>query len=110
MSNPPVPVTEFLGEVVLLDNYLRQGETVELRCGTGRVQCQIKDIREKINSETGEVTDKHAVQISEHEAATIVFATEPLAVEEFSRIPELGRFVLARDKNIGAGIVLEKLG
>ena len=35
--------------------------------------------------------------------------TEPLVVEKFSDIPELGRFVLVRDKNIGAGIVLERL-
>jgi len=27
-------------------------------------------------------------------------------VEKFSEMPELGRFVLVRNKNIGAGIVL----
>ena len=66
-------------------------------------------MRERINSETGEVVAKHPRQISEHEAATILFTTEPLVVEQFSDIPELGRFVLVRDRNIGAGIVLEKL-
>jgi translation elongation factor EF-1alpha len=28
-------------------------------------------------------------------------------VEKFSEIPELGRFILVRDRNIGAGVVLE---
>jgi small GTP-binding protein len=107
-TNPPTSSQEFLGEVVLLDDELREGETVELRCGTKRVQCQIKEIREKLNSETGEVISKHPDSIIEHEAATILLTTEPLVVEKFSDIPELGRFVLVRNKNIGAGIVLEK--
>jgi len=110
MKNPPIPVREFLGEAVLLDSSLRKGETVELRCGTRRVRCKIKEIREKINSETGEVMARHPDSISEPEAATILFATEPLVVEKFSDIPELGRFVLVRDKNIGAGVVLEAHG
>lgn len=110
VENPPVPVEEFLGEAVLLEERLRKGETVELRCGTRRVSSVIKEIREKINSETGEVMDRYPDYISQHEAATIVFVTEPLVVEKFSDIPELGRFVLVRDKNIGAGVVLEAHG
>ena len=51
--------------------------------------------------------DQHPKHINQHEAATILFATDPLVVEKFSEIPELGRFVLVRDKNIGAGVVLE---
>ncbi len=108
VSSPPVPVTEFLGEVVLLDNELGAGESVELRLGTKRVNACIKEIREKINSETGEVIHYNPDHISENEAATILFETEPLVVEKFSDIPELGRFILVRDKNIGMGIVLEK--
>jgi len=106
-SNPPVAVKQFLGEAVLLGDRLGKGETVELRCGTGRVKCTIKEIREKINSETGEVTEKNPAHISEHEAATIVFSADPIVVEKFSDIPELGRFVLVRGRNLGAGIVLE---
>lgn len=110
VKNPPLPTEKFLGEAVLLDSNLKEGETVELRCGTRRVECKIKEIREKINSETGEVMARYPDSISENEAATILFATEPLVVEKFSDIPELGRFVLVRDKNIGAGVVLEAQG
>jgi translation elongation factor EF-1alpha len=98
-----------LGEAVLLDDKLRKGEILELRCGTRKVRCAVKEIREKINSETGEVMARYPDSIGEHEAATIVFTTEPLVVEKFADIPELGRFVLVRDKNIGAGVVLETL-
>jgi small GTP-binding protein len=103
---PPAPAKEFLGEAVLLEKNLRKGETLELRCGTRRVKCEIKEIRERINSQTGEVVEKQPAEITENEAATIIFATEPLVVEKFSEIPELGRFILVKDKNIGAGVVL----
>ncbi len=105
--NPPITTRQFVGEAVLLDDSLKQGDLVELRCSTQRVKCEIKEILEKINSETGEVMDQHPKHINQHEAAAILFATDPLVVEKFSEIPELGRFVLVRDKNIGAGVVLE---
>ena len=107
VKTPPVPVEEFLGEAVLLERTLRKGDRMELRCATRRVSCEIKEIREKINSETGEVMEKYPAVINENEAAIILFATEPLVVEKFSEIPELGRFVLVKDRNIAAGVVLE---
>jgi small GTP-binding protein len=103
----PVTTKKFLGEAVLLEDTLRKGDILELRCGTKRVQCTIEKIHEKLNSETGEVMGENPSEISQNEAATIVFSTEPLVVERFSDIPELGRFVLARNRNIAAGIVLE---
>ncbi|MFC1962397.1 GTP-binding protein [Chloroflexota bacterium] len=108
-KNPPTVADSFLGEVVLLEGMLSRGEEIEVKCGTKRARCLVKEIRERISSETGEVMGENVAQISENEAATIVFKTEPLVVERFSMIPELGRFVIARGKrNIGAGIVLEK--
>ena len=57
---------------------------------------------------TGEALGNKDGEIGQHEAATVVFDAEPLVVEKFSEIPELGRFLLAsRGKNVGAGIVLE---
>jgi len=107
-ENPPTPVDRFLGEVVLLEGRLRRGDAFELKCGTRRTGCLVHEIRERISSETGEVMGKSTEQIEENEAATIVFKTEPLVVEKFSEIPELGRFVLVRGgRNIGAGVVLE---
>ena len=108
VENPPVPRDEFLGEAVLLGKNMKKGEAVELRCGTAKVRCEIKEIKEKIDSETGEVREENPEEINEHDAATIVFATEPLVVEKFVDIPELGRFVLVKNgRNIGAGVVLD---
>jgi translation elongation factor EF-1alpha len=106
-KEPPLATGEVTGEAMLLADKLKKGETVELRCGTSRVKCKVKEIKEKINSETGAITEKSPGFISEHEAATIVFQTDPIVVEKFSYIPELGRFLLVRGKNIAAGVVLE---
>jgi bifunctional enzyme CysN/CysC len=108
-TNAPLPSRLFLGEAVLLDERMKTGDILELRCGTARVKCEIREMREKIDSQTGEVVRRNPTSIGMHEAATIVFATDPIVVEKFSDIPELGRFVLARGKNIGAGIVLETM-
>ena len=108
VEKPPKPTNAFLGEAVLLDKNLKKGEILEIRCGTAKVSGEIKEIRERIDSETGAVLESNPEEITEHDAATIVFATEPLVVEKFAEIPELGRFVLVRaNKNIGAGVVLE---
>ncbi|MFP4641509.1 MAG: GTP-binding protein [Chloroflexota bacterium] len=106
VGNPPTATGQFLGEAVLLDDVLRTGDVVELRCGTKRTSCKVKEIREKINSETGKIMEEGPAEIRENEAATIIFSTEPVVVEKFSDIPELGRFVLVKDRNIGAGVVI----
>lgn len=108
VSKPPRAVTNFLGEVVLLNGTLSQGDKYEIKCGAKRSACTVSKIREKISSETGEVLSVNALEIGVNEAATVIFETEPMVVEKFAEIPELGRFILVRDgRNVGAGIVLE---
>jgi elongation factor 1-alpha len=109
INEPPSVATDFLGKVVLLEGTLHKHDELEIRCGTKKVQCKVKEIRERISSETGEVISRNAREIKENEAAVAVFHTEPIVIEKFSEIPELGRFILVRDgKNIGAGIILER--
>ena len=108
LEDQPTPTDRLLGEVVILEGTLKPGDEFEMKCGTSRVKCQVDEMKERINSETGEVMETGIAEIGENEAATIVLKSEPLVVEKFSEIPELGRFVLARKgKNIGAGVVLE---
>jgi translation elongation factor EF-1alpha len=107
-QSPPAALERFLGEVVLLEGTLKKGDEFEINCGAKRARCRVKEIKERINSETGEVMGKNSGEIGANEAATIIFETEPLVLEKFSEIPELGRFVIARkNKNVGAGVVLE---
>jgi elongation factor 1-alpha len=108
LENPHTPTQSFLGEVVLLEGTLKRGDRLEMKCGTNKTVCLVKEIRERISSETGEVMGINSEQISENEAATVIFETDPMVVEEFSEIPELGRFVLVRGgRNVGAGVIFE---
>lgn len=108
-DNPPRVAQEFSGEMVLLSGNLRKEETVTIRCGTAKVKCEVREISQRINSETGAPLEEFSEEVKPNEAAIVKFhALEPLVMEKFSDIPELGRFVVAKDdKNVGAGIVLE---
>jgi len=107
LSSEPRTVTSFLGEVALLEGTLAKGDEIEMKCGTKRARCQVTAIKEQINSETGAVIGKDIDRIGENEAATIIFRSEPVVIEAFSELPELGRFIIARGKkNIGAGVIL----
>ncbi len=108
LENLPTTVNRFLGQVVLLEGKVKRGEELEIKCGTKRTRCVVEEIKEKISSETGEVIEKNTTEFEKNEAATIVFKTELLVIEEFSKIPELGRFIMIKEgSNIGAGVVLE---
>jgi small GTP-binding protein len=108
LASPPRAIRRFIGEVVLLQGMLNRGDRLELKCGTRKTTCLAERLRERISSETGEVIGINPQKIEENEAATIIFDTEPLVVEKFSDIPELGRFVLVKGaRNVGAGVILE---
>ena len=50
----------------MLDKNLKKGELIELRCGTAKVRCEVKEIKEKIDSETGEVIEKQKRYMRNH--------------------------------------------
>ncbi|MCW7074630.1 MAG: GTP-binding protein [Candidatus Methanospirare jalkutatii] len=107
---PPIAVSGFLGEAVLLEP-LKKGEVLNLRVCTASVEAKVLEIRERIDSESGEMLEQFPEEIEAGDAAVILFETEPVVVERFSEIPPLGRFALVRNgKNIGAGVVLEIFG
>jgi len=104
---PPIAVSGFLGEAVLLEP-LEKGEVLNLRVCTASVEAKVLEIRERIDSESGEMLEQFPEKIEAGDAAVILFETEPVVVERFSEIPPLGRFALVRNgRNIGAGVVLE---
>ncbi len=53
-DSPPTQTDKFLGEVVLLEGTLKQGGDFKVKCGPKTVKCQVRELKEGINSETGE--------------------------------------------------------
>lgn len=84
------------------------GETVWLRCATQEVACEIEKINRVIDSSTLESIGDSVNEIRDREVADITIRTaKPVVVERFNSIPELGRFVLAREDTCAGGIITE---
>ncbi len=108
LAECPVSTHGFLGEVVLLEGFLRQDDQFQIKCAFNTASCKVEVIKQRMSSETGEVMATNVSEIGQNEAALVVLKTEPMVIEKFSDIPELGRFILVKNgKNVGAGIVLE---
>ena len=63
-----------------------------------------------MDSETAKEIHANPQKLNPNEATRVEFKlSKPLAVEEYSQVPALGRFVLEKNnKNVAAGIILEK--
>lgn len=103
-------VREISAEIfLLLDEEIKEGESLEIRCGTAEAECQLYKIEKIVDSSTAEeIIEKKGI-ISPREAATAILKlSEPMIIEKFSYIPSLGRFLLIKNnKIVAAGIVTD---
>ncbi len=75
-----------------------------LKCATQEIPCHVASIRERLNSSTLEQLDPNAGRLEETEVGEMVLETEePVVVESFYDVAELGRFVLVRGHDVVAG-------
>jgi len=76
-----------------------------LRCSTQEIKCKIEEVLEKIDVETLE--RKKAKELKETEVGRLRISLErPIIIEKFSKLKELGRFVILKEgKIIGGGII-----
>ena len=75
-----------------------------LKCATQEIPCRVAAIRERLDSSTLEQLDPAVGRLEETEVGDMVLETdEPVVVESFYDVPELGRFVLVRGHDVVAG-------
>lgn len=101
-------IKKFKGKIFLLSNIdLKCSDVVSVRCGTADVRCKIFNIR-LLDSRNGNVLEEDAKVVRAGDAAELYFETEsPSVFENFSEIPQLGRFVVSKDNKIAAaGVVM----
>jgi elongation factor 1-alpha len=110
-SEEPVrPVKEFIAEVILLaDLEIQNGDVLAIRLGTAERRCEVQSILEKVDAVSFSSREKFPDLLREGDVGKIGFVSlEPLCIEKYSEIPELGRFVIEGKKGTaGAGLVLE---
>lgn len=101
---PPVVSSSFEASIFWLSPQpMHEGEKLVMRCATQQQQCRIATIHERINSSSLEHLDDRS-RIEETEVGhTRVTTGAPLVVERFQDVPELGRFVLLRGRDVVAG-------
>jgi translation elongation factor EF-1alpha len=81
---------------------------MRIKCATQEVMCEIETIEKVIDSSTLKVLSEDASEIRNREVADIIVKTaQPIVLENFNSIPELGRFVFERSDTCAGGIITE---
>ncbi|MCD6530415.1 GTP-binding protein [Candidatus Bathyarchaeota archaeon] len=109
-EDQPVKVRSFVAEVILFsDIQIREGDEVTIRYGTAEKKCRVQRILNEIDPVNLTVKAENPEVLKNQAVGEIEFiADEPLCLERYSDIPELGRFVIEGAKGAeAAGIVLE---
>jgi len=111
VNNPPRVVSEFVGQIVVLNHpsVMAAGYTPVFHIGTNQVACQITEIIAKLNPATGEVLEDHPDILRNGDAAKVkIKPTKPLVIEDVKEIPQLSKFAI-RDagQTVAAGMCIE---
>ncbi len=107
-NDPPKVVEEFTGKVVILDTptYITPGFTPLFHCQSSHVPGEIVEIKQKVDSKSGQVIEENPDYLKKGEAGVIrVKPSKPMVMEIASDISQLGRFAIRHGgKTIAAGI------
>ncbi len=106
-SNPPTIVTEFTGQIVVLNHpsVITVGYTPVFHIHTAQVACQIVEIIKKVSPEEVDKPDF----IRNGDAAIVrIKPTQPLVLEKKSEIPQMANFAI-RDsgQTVAAGMCID---
>jgi small GTP-binding protein len=106
-GKPPIITNEINAVVFSLFPDGMKKEEFVLRCATQEIPCTIEEIYERIDSSTLEILERNANSLKESEVGKVKIITkDPIVIEKFKELQELGRFVLERNGNIYAGGVI----
>ncbi len=108
-DNPAPVVKEFVGQIFVLyhPTAIAQGYTPVLHAHTATVPCRFAELMKKIDPRTGQVVEEKPSFLKEGDGALVRFQPlKPVVLEEYSVIPQLGRFAV-RDMGmtIAAGVI-----
>ncbi|MBI1912753.1 MAG: GTP-binding protein [Deltaproteobacteria bacterium] len=92
----------------LIDSEYRLGIPVKFKCATQEVNGKIEKIHRRFDPASVEIVEKDSTIIKPAEIAEVQIKLEkPVAVDKFSEIPELGRFVLEHAGHpVAGGIII----
>jgi len=110
-DHPPTVAETFDARIIVLDHpsVITQGYTPVFHTHTAQVACTFLELKQKLNSKTGEVEEENPDFLKNGDAAIVkVKPTRNLALERVEDFSELGRFAI-RDmgQTVAAGQVID---
>jgi len=106
-DNRPVSTNQIRANVFWMSKTpFKAGERLQFKVATQEQMADIV-IEKKIDSSTLETISDNPEEVLNNEVAQMLIKTsEPIVVENFNEIQELGRFVLVRDMDVVAGGII----
>lgn len=107
LKNPPLVSDTISARIFWLDTIpYQKGDRIMFRCTTQEIPCIIESIGKVFNSSNLELIGENYSKIGNREVAEVTIKTEkPVIVEEFTKMQEFGRFVLAHKDICAGGII-----
>jgi sulfate adenylyltransferase large subunit len=103
----PFVTNSFHATIFWLAGSSTKGEQLTLKCTTQETLCGIDSIMARYDSSTMNMI--LGEELKETEVGEVVIKTEkPLCVTHFTDVPELGRFVIVKGKDVVAGGIVTK--
>lgn len=108
-QDPPKEVELFKARLVVIDqpHGIREGYAPYLHCHQAALPCSLLEIEGVLDQETGMPKEKPDALNNGDMANVWIRPHKPLVIEEFNKMPKLGRFVLRDGRTVAAGICLE---
>ena len=110
-SDPPTVVKEFIGQIIVIHHptAIAAGYTPVLHAHTCTIATTFAELIQKIDARTGQIVEEKPAFLKTGDGALVRFRPlRPIVLEEFSKLPPIGRFAI-RDMGttIAAGVVRE---
>lgn len=108
---PPSVAEEFTAQIVILQHpsAITVGYTPVFHCHTAQVACTFTELLKKLDPRTGQTKEENPTFLKAGDAAIVKFRpVQPMVIEKFKEIPQLGRFAI-RDmgSTIAAGMCID---
>ena len=108
-ANPPTVASEFIGQIIVVyhPTAIAAGYTPVMHAHTATTSATFTELLQKIDARSGQVTQEKPDFLKTGDAALVkIRPLQPLAVEAYAEIPQLGRFAI-RDmgSTIAVGVV-----
>jgi elongation factor 1-alpha len=108
-DKPPTVVKEFIGRVIVIQHptAIAAGYTPVLHAHTATMAVTFSELIQKIDARTGQVTEEKPSFLKTGDSALVKLRpVRPIVIENYSELPQLGRFAI-RDmgSTIAVGVV-----